>query len=230
MDLGCLLFEHSFIKSFAMSKHFFLAFFLYFFFQLTPGQSQVNIGPMISAEWNLYNWYQRPSNHQFSIASGGNRSVGQVLNVLPSARLGIVFVFDAPNFYGNDFVLLLEGGISYTPFSFDLEERKGQGALSFPVILSTIIPIGSTAMTIGGGIQFSKTEFTQTTAKYQPLDNPFFMTYILELGLGSPNLAVPDYGFLFGYNFFARVGYGEHHAVTLDIGVRASIGVAIPTS
>jgi hypothetical protein len=59
------------------------------------------------------------------------------------------------------------------PFSFDLEERKGQGTLSFPIVLSAIIPVGNAAITIGGGVQFSKTEYNVNTSKYKNLENPF---------------------------------------------------------
>jgi hypothetical protein len=79
-----------------MSRIYLLIISLCFLSQKSFSQTKItlDIGPILSAEWNLYHWYQHTSNHPFSIASGGNRSVGQVLNVLPSARLGIIFTFD----------------------------------------------------------------------------------------------------------------------------------------
>jgi len=190
-------------------------------------------GPIISAEYNLYHRYERPKNHAISITSGGNRSVGQLANVLPTGRLGGLFTFEVERLVGpvgqklsyrSYFHLLLEGGVCYMPFSYDVEEYKGRGALSFPIMASVLIPFDQAALTVGLGVQFSRIELHKKRAPYDGMANPFFTTYVVELGFVPHNIDM-GYGFFGGVSLFIRGGLNEQLATTLDVGVRAMIGV-----
>lgn len=191
---------------------------------------EVATAPIFSLGWNLYHLYQRPTNHEFSIVSGGERSAGQVLNVLPSFRLGTMIQFDTKTLHHglawySSFYLMIEGGVQYMPFSFDLQERKGQSALAFPVQVSTLISLGGSALTVGLGVQFSRMEFNKNTTAYKDLKNPFFVSYFLELGI-VPHEIDGGYSVLGGVNFFGRVGLGTFQTLTLDFGVRGFITFA----
>ncbi len=183
----------------------------------------LSIGPVLSLDWSAYHWYQKPQSQAIS----ANRSAGQVLNVMPGARLGLIFNFDVSyssgrlNYY-DDFYLLLEGGVNYYPFSFDMDEYKGQSSISFPLSLSTQIPLGNLHLNIGLGVQFSKIELNNIPFRYQKNPNYYFTTYFVELGLGE---TIIDYSVFLGYDFFARVGLGLDNAISLDIGVRGRIGL-----
>ncbi|MCP4441299.1 MAG: hypothetical protein GY810_20530 [Aureispira sp.] len=200
--------------------------------QLSTAQQQksfsnaLGIGFVISPEWNLYSWQQRPNNDQIALASGGNRSVGQGENVLPSGRVGLLFEIE----YGrktskSTFSFLVEGGVSYMPFSFDLAERKGKGSLCFPIVTSLIFPLGYSeqAFFVGGGVQFSQIERSKRIDKYKDLKNPFFLTYVLELGY-SPFYRDGGYGLIGIPKVFVRAGLGEYQAMTVDVGIRVLLG------
>lgn len=198
-----------------MNKFLFLLFILASFNIKTS--AQIAIGPLLSVEWNLY---QRPNNHSFALLSGGKNSAGQVLNVLPSTRLGVTV-----NFNNSDVYFLLEGGVNYMPFSIDLEERKGQGALSFPIVFSVLTDLAAQGimLSVGGGLQFSRMEYNLVEPKYQGIDNPFFHTYVLELGLGSGS--VTNNEIMLHYLFFARAGLGKQQSMSLDFGVKIQLGL-----
>ncbi|MCP4441301.1 MAG: hypothetical protein GY810_20540 [Aureispira sp.] len=190
---------------------------------------KVGVAPIISLGWNLYHWYQRPNNHEFSKVSG-HRSAGQALNVLPSCRIGALIQFDTERLHHglawySSFFLTIEGGIDYTPFSFDMDERKGQSAITFPVQVGSLIPFSGSALTLGLGVQFSRMEFNRNTVVYEDLKNPFFVTYFLELGI-IPHEIDGGYSFLGGANFFVRVGLGDYEAVTINLGFRGFITFA----
>ncbi|MCP4440155.1 MAG: hypothetical protein GY810_14525 [Aureispira sp.] len=187
----------------------------------------VRVGPIGSLGWNLYHWYQRPINHEFSKVSG-HRSAGQILNVMPSFSLGILMCIDTKTIHQglawyNEYYLSIEGGVSYMPFSYDFDERKGQSALAFPVSLNFYVPVGGIGLSFGAGAQFSRMEFNRNTVVYEDLKNPFFVTYFAEVGI-IPHEFDMSYSFLLGANFFARVGLGEYQTITADFGIRGIIG------
>lgn len=125
------------------------------------------------------------------------------------------------------FFFVLEGGITYSPFSQDIDQYKGTGALSFPIILSHHFIIDdSFVLGIGAGIQFSRIEFNNTPPPFNRIQNPFFVTYVGEI-TGGP---VDAYMVLIGLTGFVRVGFGQYQSHTLDIGIRAYIGYPIAES
>lgn len=187
----------------------------------------LGIGFVISPEWNLYSWQQRPNNDPIALASGGNRSVGQGGNALPSGRVGIFFEIEYKTKRStNDFSFLVEGGVNYMPFSFDLAERKGRGSLCFPIVTTLFFKnsYSEHVFFVGAGVQLSQIERHKRTAKYKDLKNPFFLTYVLELGF-SPWYKDGGYGLFSAPQIFVRAGLGEHQAMTMDVGVRVMLGI-----
>lgn len=77
-------------------------------------------GYKIDLGYNLYQWQEKGNAPQ--------RSVGQVLNVLPTVGGGIWIGRHQWN-------LSLEAHIDYTPFSLDLQSYSGMGALALPVMV-----------------------------------------------------------------------------------------------
>lgn len=171
----------------------------------------VTVGLDFALEWSAYQHYQRPSNHQFAQISGQKNSAGQILNVLPNARIGFV-VYETESWgFG------LHTGVTYSPFSLDIDQYKGMGAVGFPFIFSYQHHFANDFfMSIGGGVQFSKIEFSSKPLAFQSLENPYFMTYVGEIAMG----VFSDYYVNIGITGFLRVGFHQFEAHTLDIGIR----------
>jgi hypothetical protein len=145
---------------------------------------------------------------------GKDRSAGQVSNLLPSCRIGLLFDFDIFCKKGaikrNDhFYLFVEAGIDYFPFARDVDHYKGLGAYSIPVSVSGQIPLGNYGLlSIGGGVQLTRMEFGQVPRAYKAFNNPIFVTYFVELGLGHGTYE----GVIFlDYQFFARLEWEWEH-------------------
>ncbi|MCP4442796.1 MAG: hypothetical protein GY810_28155 [Aureispira sp.] len=180
---------------------------------------QVRMGGALSIGWNLYHSYQKPFT-TFPYKLGDMKSVGQVLNVLPDLRLAAVLSMGPER---KPVHLHLEAGVGYYPFSFDLEEFSGMGALSFPLLLTLRIPVIKSypagVLTLGGGVQFMAVELHQ---RFSQEPNPFFMTYVGEIGFGVGAL---DYdALMIGLELFTRFGMTWEEAVSLDVGIRFNLG------
>ena len=65
---------------------------------------------------------------------------------------------------------------------------------------------------IGGGIQYSKTELFGLSKKYQELDRSFFPTYVGEIGIGG---GVSGSSVVWN----TRVGIGKNHAFVFNTGL-----------
>lgn len=181
---------------------------------MTQAQAQyTTLSIDVALEWSAYQHYQRPSNHEFAQLSGQKNSTGQVLNILPNARLGLVLNHADRWGFG------LHAGVTYSPFSLDTEQYKGMGAVAFPLILSYQHQfVGDLFLSVGGGVQFSKIEFAGKPLAFQALENPYFMTYVGEISFG----VFSDYYLAIGVTGFARVGFNQLGAHSLDIGIRVN--------
>jgi hypothetical protein len=177
--------------------------------------SQGEWGFSLGLEWNAYQRYQRPNNSSFAKLSNQQNSAGQLLNALPNLKVGVLLLT------GNHHFVILDGGIQFYPYSFDLDNSKGNGALSFPLILSwNLISSDYFIVGLGAGVQFSKMDlFVDKHSRYKDLPNPFFMTYTGEINLGWYD---GDYGIasLVGY---LRFGVNQYQSHTLDMGIRFQI-------
>ena len=109
-----------------------------------------------------------------------------------------------------------------SPFSLALNDYKGLGAVSFPVMaklnfqgLSALNREGKFGFSIGAGIQWSKTELfgLKNSFEEQGVSRDLFKTYILEAA----------YGFgMSGFTLHAFVRYGWNKgtdANTLNFGI-----------
>jgi hypothetical protein len=102
-------------------------------------------------------------------------------------------------------------------------DYKGMGTAAFPILgkfnfggLSTFDREGKTGWSIGGGIQYSRTEIYGLTDKYAAsgLKRSFFPTYVIQAGFG--------YG-LSGFTATGIVRYGfnpDDKSSTLSIGLQ----------
>ncbi len=157
---------------------------------------------------DLYNRYANPSD---DIAS---RSAGSAL---------INIGFGPKMWIGNgDFAFSPEATIMWSPFALSTRDYKGLGALSFPILgkfeflgISNVNHDGNFGFSIGGGVQFSKTElwYLKDSFQEQGVERSMFRTYIVEAAFG--------YGMSgFDVHFFVRYGWsGGTDANTLNIGM-----------
>lgn len=187
-------------------------------------------GFLIGLDYNIYHQYSRPANHKFATISNQKNSAGQVLNILPGIRFGLLFgvwhTYEESNLYWHEsYHFTIEAAFNYMPFSQDTDEYKGVGGINIPITIGSHFRVGNVNLAVALGVQFSKIEMNLRPTAYQGVDNPYFMTYIAEFGIGDYNT---DYSVMLGYHFFGRIGYHPNKAMTLDIGIRGSIGLGSP--
>jgi hypothetical protein len=187
-------------------------------------------GPLIGFDYNIYHQYTKPSDHPFSSISTKSNSAQQILNVLPGIRMG--FLFGVTHTYNErglnwheNYHFSIEAAFNYIPFSQNFDEYKGVGGISIPITINSHFPVGNLKIAVALGVQFSKTEMNIRPVDYQGIDNPFYMTYVAEIGLGQYDT---DYSFMLGYHFFSRFGFHPNRAMTIDIGVKGSIAAGSP--
>lgn len=130
-------------------------------------------------------------------------------------------------FGGDGFSVSLEGQASYAPFAYDAGNYKGLGAIAFPVMaslnfkgLSTIGKSFGTGFTIGGGVQYTKTELYFLSDEYKevpPEDKVgYFPVYFGQIGYGGGGAGLAPY-------FYLRYGQGPDHSTTLSVGLMVNI-------
>ncbi len=171
-----------------------LVFFVILSFLISEAKAQVGIG--LTASTDIY---QRFSNPKDDISY---RSAGNVL-----LNLGI-----GPKiwFGGEKVSLSLEGQASIALLGLSVGDYKGLGMASFPFLaklnfngLSGMDKEGKMGFSIGGGIQYSKTElyYLNGTAKDAGITRDYFRTYIAQVGYGFGMSGFGVAGYLrFGYN------------------------------
>lgn len=157
--------------------------------------------------------YQRYSNPRSSTPDGRSRSAGSaILNMQigPKIWLG-----------GSDVSFSAEALANIGFFAFSLSDRKGLGAASFPIIgrlnfkgLTGLDKEGRFGFTIGGGVQYSRTElyYLKDEARDDGVSRGYFRTFIGEIG----------YGFgLSGFSLkaYLRYGRGQDGANTFNFGL-----------
>lgn len=161
--------------------------------------------PMVFIDYNFYHWYQEPIDK----VNNSAKNMGQVFNVLPG--LGGGFILGKKT----AFLFSLEVSIKYFPFSLDLDRYEGLGAISFPVLANVRFPLnGFLFVQVGGGIQWNQINIHDRKVQ-QEGGNPFFMTYVGEVGVGAEeNIFIL---------YFLRFGYNPNRATTLDFGLRIGL-------
>ena len=124
----------------------------------------------------------------------------------------------------NDFSLSLEGQVNWGVFALCLKENKGMGALSFPIIAK--INLGNRGEThnkfgisLGGGIQYSKTEIYGLKDSFKIKTTRFFYkTYFGELSIILDNKMGNHGGF-----YYIRYGRGNDNSSIFTLGCVGNI-------
>ena len=173
-----------------------------------------SVGWGVTLKHDLYNRYANPSD---DIAS---RSAG-------SALLNIGF---GPKLWigDGDFTFSPEASFMFSPFALSTGDFKGLGGFSFPILgkfeflgNSNASKDGKFGFSIGGGVQYSRTElwYLKDSFSEQGVQRGMFRTYIIEADFG--------YGISgFNLHFFVRYGWSnDTDANTLNIGMGYDLNV-----
>lgn len=186
-----------------------LCFLLVMSFQL---QAQLGIG--LTGTSDLYHRYVNPSDEVASPAAG---SAIMNLGVGPKLWVG-----------AENFSFSVEGQAVLGVFAFSAKDYKGLGSLAFPIMakinfsgLSSFSKDGKLGFSIGGGLQYSKTELFGLHADYagKGVVRDYFETYIVQAG----------YGFgLSGFtaHLFGRYGWSpDHDGKVMSIGIQYDFNI-----
>lgn len=143
--------------------------------------------------------YQRYSNPKDDIAYGGSGSAILNFGIGPKIWIG-----------GNNLSFSAETQATIGLLGLGVKDYKGLGMSSFPIIgklnfggLSALDKEGKFGFSIGGGIQYSKTELYYLRDKFEDagVERKLFKTYIGQVGYGFGMSGFTAHAFLrFGYN------------------------------
>ena len=142
-------------------------------------QVNAQFGYGFTASTDLYSRYVNPKDNILSPSSGS-----ALLNLGAGPKIWIG---------GKKFSFSAEGQAVLGFLSLSSGDYKGLGSISFPVLgkfnfkgLSGFNSEGQTGFSIGGGIQWSKTEFfgLQDDAKSKGVIRDYFPPYVVQLGWG----------------------------------------------
>lgn len=186
-----------------MKQTFFILLSLFFAFS---SYGQIGIGTV--SGFDFYQRYKNPADDIAYPASGN-----AILNIIYGPKIWVG---------GKNFSISLEGHANIGLTSLALKDFKGMGAVSFPVMakfnfkgLSGFNPGFANGLSIGGGIQWSKTELYWLSKKYKDLgvERGFYDVIFgqIEIGIGS-----------FGSDGALYVRYGfnpDNKAKVLNVGM-----------
>ncbi|MBK7811721.1 MAG: hypothetical protein IPI50_10865 [Saprospiraceae bacterium] len=157
---------------------------------------------------DIYQQYRNPS-PTGQLKSG--QSSGSVVSGVP---IGLQFGYSSKNVG-----IALEISANLAPLALDIQEYKGLGAVSIPLLLkgnfgalTGLSPDKLIGYSIGVGVQFNRTELFGLHKSFQYLERSFFPTLISEAAIG---------GGIGGFclYFFARIGVGESQSMSLNFGI-----------
>lgn len=161
---------------------------------VVPAISQFGIG--MTAGIDLYNRYSNPRDN-----TGEHRANGSVLlNLAVGPKIWVG---------GENFSVSVETQANLGLLALSLPDYKGLGNVAFPIIgklnfagLSGLNKEGRFGLSLGGGIQFNKTELYYQTSDFKELggERNFFKTYIVQVGYGFGISG-------FGVQLFTRYGF-----------------------
>lgn len=176
----------------------------------TPASSQIQFGYGFTASNDLYQWYKNPDKLP---EDESNTAGSAILNLGLGPKL---WVGTAKTSFSVESQAVL-GILGYSAGAY-----KGLGMGAIPIIgrlnfkgLSTFDREGKTGFSIGGGIQFNKTEAYGVTDEYaSTVDRKFFRTYVGQV----------SYGFgISGFTLQGVVRYGydpDSEARSLNVGLQ----------
>jgi len=189
-----------------MKKFFPFLIIMFFYLNLF---SQIGFGTVGGID--LYQRYVNPKD-EIAYPAAGNALFNLIYG--PKIWLGSKYIS-----------LSLEAQINLGITSFAIKDFKGLGAVSFPLMakfnykgLSGFLPGFAKGFSLGGGIQYSKTELIfNKTYKNKGVTRGFFKVYVLEFDLGVGSFGSAGY-------FYIRYGLNNKtEASTLNIGVLYNI-------
>ena len=176
------------------------------------------------------------SNAQFGIGITANNDIYQRYNNPEDGIAGTSagsFLFNVgvgPKIWigGNNVSLSLETTANWGVFGLDINDYKGLGVVSFPMLahinfggLTALDKEGKFGFTIGGGIQYNKTEvyYLNGGDKENGVSRDFFRTYVGEIGYGFGMSGFTLHGFL-------RLGYDpDTSANSFNFGIRYDFNI-----
>lgn len=177
---------------------------LLLFVAINAAHTQVGLGLVYASD--LYQRYVNP----VEAGVDAKRSAGAAVS---SIALG-------PKLWvgGNSFSFSLEGQANFAPLAFNVAEYKGLGAVAFPLMGKFNFGAASGfnedklfGWSIGGGIQYNRTELFGLTEKFDHIERSFFPTYV---GESSINVGIAG----FDLALYVRLGFGEEKARSFNIG------------
>ena len=158
-----------------------------------------------------YDVFQRYRNPEDSGPSDLGRSSGAILAGIP---LGIEVSAGGP-----DLSFGIEASANFSPLALDLQNYKGLGAISFPLIarlnfgaLTGMSKDKLLGFSFGGGVQYNRTELFGLRDGNERVTRTFFSSYMGELIIGGG-----IGGFTAGLYF--RMGAGEGRSFSLNTGI-----------
>lgn len=176
-------------------------------------QVQGQFGVGLTASNDIYQWYQNPEADDHGSAGSALLNLG----VGPKIWVG-----------GNDFSISAEAQAVLGIAGLSIKDYRGLGMVSFPLMaklnfagLSALDKEGRMGFSIGGGIQYNRTELYYTTQDFKdrPGTRDWFHTYVGQVG----------YGFgLSGFTIqgFARYGYHpDEKSHSINFGIQYDFNV-----
>lgn len=189
---------------------------------LPSAQAQFGIGLTTGGDL-----YQRYTNPKSSADSTAGRSAGNVLlnsGIGPKIWIG-----------GKNFSLSLEAQVVWGSTAFDMNEYKGIGAVAFPILAHLNFKGHSgfgksgafrPGFSLGGGVQYNRTELYGTTKEFDYLERKLFPTYVgeVKIGGGSEGICAYLYGrYGVGYDFDVEDFNGAN---SLNVGIAMDINLS----
>ncbi len=156
--------------------------------------------------------YQKYENVEDGIANPSSGSA--VLNLAAGPKIWVG---------GKKFSFSVESQANWGVFALSLEDRKGLGALSIPIVgrlnfagLSCLDREGKVGFSLGGGIQYNRTELYGLTEEFieKGVTRDYFPTYVIQAtgGFGVSG---------FGMQLLVRYGFNpDNDASSLNIGIQ----------
>lgn len=187
-----------------------------FFFVLglsIPAYSQFGYG--LTGSLDLYQRYSNPSDN---IASPSAGNVLLNIGVGPKIWIG-----------GKKFSVSAESQALVGLTAFSISDYKGMGSLAFPIIgnlnfkgMSGFNREGTTGLSLGGGIQYNKTELYGLKSEFaeKGVTRDYFKTYVVQAGYGFGING-------FGLQLFTRYGFNPDikSAKSLNIGFQFDFNI-----
>lgn len=197
-------------------KQYPFSFYFFTFFILYSYTTEAQFGYGFTASNDLYHRYV---NKEDGIASPAAGSALLNIGVGPKLWLG-----------GKKCSFSAEGQAVIGFFGLSAKDYKGLGTVAFPILaklnfngVSGFDREGKLGFSIGGGIQYNRTEIFGLSDKFasQNVQRSFFPTYVVQVGFG--------YG-LSGFNAQGIIRYGfnpDDKTSTLNIGLQYDFNIPI---